>query len=77
MLMDSESSNDYDLYAFAILCFVCADCKQSIEAPEWYEDCDDEYCYYIARQAESAGWYVAFDKHMACYCPSCRFKRQL
>ena len=40
--MEIETSNDYDLYAFGMLFFMCSDCKESIEPPEWYEDCDEE-----------------------------------
>lgn len=50
-----QTSRDYDAYAYAILNFVCSDCGAAIEPPDWYQDCDEEYCYYIARKAESAG----------------------
>ena len=73
--MEFETSNDYDLYAFGMLDFICLDCKEGIEPPDWYQDCDEEFCYYIARRAESAGWYICFDKHMTCYCPICRKRK--
>jgi len=75
--MIMEAYHDYDAYAYAVLNFVCSDCKEAIEPPEWYKDCDEEYCYYIARKAESAGWFIACDRDMTCYCPICRAKRQL
>jgi len=69
-----EAYQDYDAYAYAVLNFVCSNCGASIDPPEWFKDCDEEYCYYIARKAESTGWFIACDEHMTCYCPSCREK---
>ena len=67
--------NEYDDYAFAMLCFICDDCKAHIEPPDYDEDLGDEYQYYIARRAESAGWYISFAENMPCLCPACREKR--
>jgi hypothetical protein len=75
--MALEMSNDYDTYAYFMLMFVCDDCKTDIEAPDWFTDCDEEYCYYIARKAESADWYISFDEKWPCLCPDCRKKRGL
>ncbi len=72
-----EAYQDYDAYAYAVLNFVCSDCKAFIEPPEWYRGCDDDYCTYIAQQAKSAGWFIACDEHMTCYCPACRERRRL
>jgi hypothetical protein len=68
--------NDYDDYAYLMLLFVCDNCEAYVEAPEWFEDCDEEYCYYIARKAESEGWYIGFGEGMPCLCPSCKWEKQ-
>ena len=73
--MEFQTSNDYDLYAFGMLAFICSDCSADIEPPDYDEDLGEEYQYYIARKAESAGWFISFDKHMTSYCPTCREKR--
>jgi hypothetical protein len=74
--MEFEASNDYDLYAFGMLIFACADCHEMILPPDGYDDdLGEEYQYYIARKAESADWYISFADGMPCLCPECRQKK--
>jgi len=70
-LMTFVDSSDYDVYAELMLCFVCDQCEDYIEAPDWFTECDEEYCYYIARRAESAGWRISLEDGMPCVCPDC------
>jgi len=74
--MEFETSNDYDLYALGMLAFICSDCGAQVEPPDYDENLGAEYQYAIARRAESACWFISFDKHMTCYCPLCREKRK-
>jgi hypothetical protein len=75
--MTLDMANHYDAYAYLILVFVCDDCKASIEPTRDFADCDDEYCFDLARQAESAGWFVSLDGESPCLCPTCRKKQGL
>jgi hypothetical protein len=75
--MTLDMANHYDAYAYFILCFLCDDCGASIEPTREFTDCDDEYCFDIARQAESAGWFASLGGTSPCLCPACRKKRDL
>jgi hypothetical protein len=76
--MSFSSQNDYDDYAFLILVFTCDDCHETILPPAGYDDdMGEEYQYYVARRAESAGWYISLGDNFPCLCPECRQRRGL
>jgi hypothetical protein len=76
--MTFTSQNDYDDYVFWMLMIACDDCHEMILPPEGYDDdLGEEYQYYIARRAESAGWYISLADKFPCFCPACRQKRGL
>jgi len=75
--MPLNMANKYDAYAYFTLVFVCDDCRVAIAPKEPFTDCDDDYCYDLARKAESRGWFVGVNGNGPCLCPDCRKKRDI